>query len=104
MRLPLNCLIVALWLWGITHAKSWLTVRRSISFRGMIPHFGVVKEKDGYLTFIEYIPRQRKSALSSSVGQSFVLFDGMYKVRKFKQIGVGAGDTLKEAMRAVVIR
>lgn len=101
VRLPLNCLLVAAWLWGMSRGRSWMSIRRSVSFRGLIPHFGVVREHGPSITMIEYIPRRRKHSKDGD-GQCFCLFDGLFRVREFRQTGVGTGDTLREAMAAII--
>lgn len=79
-----------------------MAVRRSVSLGGMVPHFGVVREHGRRITLIEYIPRRRKSAPADKQGQSFLLFNGLFRVREFRQTGIGTGDTLREAMSAIV--
>lgn len=102
MRLPLNCLLVAAWLWGMSRARSWLAVKRSVSLWGLVPHFSVVRDHGRRLTVIEYIPRRRKHAFSDRMGQSFMLFDGLYRVREYRMVGMGTGDTLRDALSSVV--
>lgn len=96
MRPRLNCLLVALWLWVGSRGRAWLWLRRSESLRGLIPHLGIVRERGRELVVIDYIPRIRKSRLAGP-GASIALFDGLYRVRRYKLTSIGTGDTLREA-------
>lgn len=59
MRLS-NCLVVSLLLWGISRFRATLWLRRSLTYRGMIPHFGTA-HRVGFKTVlaIEGIPSKR---------------------------------------------
>lgn len=102
-HLLLNCLIVAAWLFVASHGRNSIWVKRSEGKRGRIPHMGVMRERGRELTVVDYIPRKRKSSMFDR-GQCFVLFDGLFRVRRYRLMGVGTGDTLSEAYRAVVAR
>lgn len=65
----------------------------------MVPHLGIARERDRELTVVDYIPRRRKSRLFDR-GDSALVFDGLYRVRRYRLAEVGTGDTLREAVAA----
>jgi hypothetical protein len=75
-------------------------MKRSEGKGGRIPHLGVMRERADELVVIDYIPRQRKSGLFDQ-GQFFLLFDGLVRVRVYEEVGIGIGDTVAEARRAL---
>lgn len=101
MRRLTNCLIVALSIWLKSGARHWIAVRRSVSFAGMVPHFSHVRERGRELVMVDYIPRKRKPRIISR-GDSLLLFDGLYRVRRYRLESVGTGDTLRDAVRSAV--
>lgn len=92
----LNCWIVAMWLWLLSHGRRYLWVIRSHSFRGLIPHFGVA-ERCGwrYLRAIEYIPPKSKLWTSKNV---LIAFDGSYRVWHFRVEAVRRFATKEQAL------
>lgn len=89
MRPLLNCWIVAIWLWAASHGRALLWMRRSLHFRGWIPHAGVAWH-GGFrrLYLIEYIPH-RSSSLAP-------LFAGRYRVWEFRAIRCRSFQTMRE--------
>lgn len=63
----------------------------------MVPHLGIARERDRELVVVDYIPRRRKSRLVGR-GDSFALFDGLYRVRRYRLEAIGSGDSLREAV------
>ena len=102
LKVKLNCLIFALMLWFHNHMRTTFHITRSRGLRGLIPHFGHSKEHNGYVFVEDYIPRKRKDSFVSD-GDSFVLFDGMYRVRIYELKVTTISDTLFGA-RAEAIR
>lgn len=68
----------------------------------MVPHFFHVREQGRTVIIEDYIPRCRKHGFTGP-GDSFVVFDGMYRVRIFEQVGIGTADTLFGAYRQALI-
>lgn len=99
MRIPLNCWLVAMWIWGASRMRSYAWTRRSLHFHGLVPHFGTAHHA-GFRrgAIIEYIPPKR--ALWS-VRNLLVLFDGSYRVWEFRAVRVRRFRSLKEAMEVV---
>lgn len=85
MRLPLNCLIVALWLWlaglgGKRRRYGWF--RPSYCFRGLVPHSGIAEGVAWrQMTVVEYIPVK---AELGTLRNLLVLFHGRYRVWHFR--------------------
>ena len=106
MRLKLNCFLIAVYLWFRGRLKGGFGVKRSVGLKGLIPHFFHVKEHGvKELVIVDYIPRTRKSRFTEvGQGDSFVLFEGLYRVRVYKQIGISTSDTLLGAYRGLVYR
>ena len=98
LRRVSNCLIVAASAWMQGRAKHWIAARRSHGLGGKMLHFAHIRERDGVLTMVDFIPRRR--GLSLTKGQSFVIFDGLYRVQRFRLEELGTGDTLSEAARS----
>lgn len=65
-------------LWFLGHCRQYVWVRRSHSFFGLIPHFGIA-ERAGwrYIKIIEYVPPKRDLWTSRNV---LVCFEGHYRV------------------------
>ena len=99
LRRVSNCLIVAASAWMQGRAKHWIAARRSHGLGGKMLHFAHIRERDGVLTMVYFIPRRRKVSFLDE-GQSFVIFDGLYRVQRFRLEELGTGDTLSEAARS----
>lgn len=99
MRLPLNCWLVAMWVWGASRMRAYVWTRRSLHFGGRVLHFGTAHH-GGFrrVVVIEYVPP--KSRLWT-LGNMLVLFDGSYRVWEFRAVRVRRFRTLAEA-RAVI--
>lgn len=100
MRPRLNCLLVAAWLWIRSRGRSAIWMRRSEGKRGRIPHLGIFRERGRELIVVDYIPRRRKSSLADA-GQSPLVFDGLYRVRRYTLTAVGTADTLRAAAESL---
>lgn len=95
----LNCVLVALWLWWRSRMRTGVGVKRSEGLRGLVPHmFHLQWRGDTRLIVVDYIPCRRKHAFTER-GDSFVIFDGMYRVRIYRQEVVATSDTLFSAYR-----
>lgn len=99
MRVPLNCLIVAGWLWlaslgGKSRRYAW--TRRSYKFKGAVPHAGVA-EAFAWKTMsvIEYIPNKQEFP---SWRNFMVLFFGRYRVWRMRVVAVRRFKTRGEAL------
>ena len=103
LHLKLNCLIFAVGLWINNRMKSSLFVTRSVGLKGLIPHFGHITYRDKLLIIEDYIPRKRKNSLVDK-GDSFVLFDGMYRARVYELRAVSTSDTLFSARKEVLVK
>lgn len=88
---------MALWLSG--RCRDIAGVRRSHGLGGAIPHFVLVRDRGHTLTLVEYLPLRRKQSLFSR-GDFALLFDGRYRVRRFRLVAEGVGESLLEAARA----
>lgn len=75
----LNCLIVALWLWLASWGRAYLWVRRSLHFKGLIPHAGTAHVMDDKVVVIDYVPPEEALWTRRNM---VVLFDGTYRVRE----------------------
>ncbi|MBP6070698.1 MAG: hypothetical protein KA507_02935 [Candidatus Accumulibacter sp.] len=95
-RAMLNCWLVAMWLWIQFRGHGWAGVRRSHSFKGLIPHFGYA-ERTGFRRYrsIEYIPP--KSRLWTSEDMALI-FSGRYVVVHYKAIAVHTWVTKEQAL------
>ena len=89
MRPLLNCWIVAIWLWVASRGRALLWMRRSLHFRGLIPHAGTVHHAGFRRLFMtEYIP-------SKSVAEFAPLFQGRYRVWEFRAVRVRRFQTMQ---------
>lgn len=97
MRPLLNCWIVAIWLWAASRGRALIWMRRSLHFRGVIPHAGTCHHAGRRrMRMVEYIPC--KAALWSR--RNFVfLFDGTYRVWEFRAVRVRRFSSMR-AVRA----
>ena len=103
LHLKLNCLIFAVVLWINNRMKSSLFVTRSVGLKGLIPHFGHITYRDKLLIIEDYIPRQRKTGIVDK-GDSFILFDGMYRARVYELKAVSTSDTLFAVRKEVLFK
>lgn len=84
MRPLLNCWIVAIWLWVASRGRALIWMRRSLHFRGLIPHSGTIQHAGWrrlYLT--EYIPFKAKLWTRDNL---VLLFAGRYRVWEFRAV------------------
>lgn len=98
-RIPLNCLIVAGWLWLASFGgkgRRYIWKRRSYKFKGVVPHSGVA-EAFGWktLSIIEYIPNKHEFP---SYRNFLILFYGRYRVWKMRAVEVRSFKTRSEAL------
>lgn len=95
-RVMLNCWLVAMWLWLLSHGKTYIWIRRSHSFLGLIPHFGH-SERMGLRAFrsIEYLPPKGRLWSRADKG---VLFCGHYVVTHYKVLAVRRWATKEQAL------
>jgi hypothetical protein len=96
----LNCWLYTGWL--IFRLKGRLTffVKR-VGPGGAIPHAGVIQQKGQNLTFIEYKAVTRKRFFFDRSGSNVLWFKGKVRVRRYRLVGEGWGDTLEEAQAAM---
>lgn len=83
-------------MWIAHKLKSYVFITRSIGLNGMIPHFGHCIEKNGFLFVEDYIPKVRKDNITDK-GDSFLVFDGNYRVRVFELKSIVVSDSLYAA-------
>lgn len=93
----LNCLIVALRLWLASRGRSIFGVRRSEGLGGLVPHALVIRERGAWLTVVDYVPRKRKASFFGR-GDFVLLFNGKYRVRRYRLVGKGYGNCAKAAI------
>jgi len=103
IRFHMNCLIFAGWLWIYNRMKSSLFITRSVGLKGLIPHFGHMKFKDKLLILDDYIPRKRKTNLMDK-GDSFLVFDGMYRTRIYKLVSLSTSDSLYTSRKEAILK
>jgi len=91
-----NCWLVAMWLWFMSHCRSYAWITRSHSFRGLIPHFGTA-ERAGwrYLRIIEYVPPKHDLWTPKNW---LLLFDGTYRVWHVRVVSVRRWATKEQAL------
>ena len=99
MRLPLNCLIVAAWLWlaGFkSKGRRYVWKRRSYRFKGAVPHAGIAEAFSWKtISVIEYIPNKHEFP---SWRNFLILFVGRYRVWKLRPVSVRRFKTRREAL------
>ena len=89
-----NCFVAALWFWFASSCRAYLWTRRSLHFRGLIPHFGVAVPEGGRgLRVVEYIPQ--KGSLWS-LRNIVVAFDGEFRVWELRAVRCRRFKTLAE--------
>ena len=103
LHLKLNCLIFAVGLWINNRMKSSLFVTRSVGLKGLIPHFGHITYRDKLLIIEDYIPRKRKNSLVDK-GDSFLVFDGVYRTRVYELKAMSVADSLFSARKEVLFK
>ena len=103
MKKRLNCLLFAFFLWINNRLRTGIGIKRSVGLKGLIPHFFHIKEKDKLLIVEDYIPRKRKNRITDN-GESFVLFDGLYRVRIYRLEATSTNDTLFGARREALLK
>lgn len=80
-----NCILVALRLWLAVRARAYLWIRRSLHFKGLVPHLGVAFPVRRGLVVVEYIPP--KSRLWTR--DNFLLaFKGVFRVWRYELVEV----------------
>lgn len=95
-RARLNCLIVAMWLWLLSSGRTYIWLRRSHAFYGLIPHFGHA-ERMGLRKFraIEYRPPKGRRWSKDD----FVLaFNGHYVVVHYRVLAIRRWATKEQAL------
>lgn len=97
-RNRLNCWLVAMRLWFGSRGRSIFGVRRSEGLGGLVPHALVIRERGALLTVIDYVPRKRKRSFIGR-GDFVLLFNGKYRVRRYRLVGKGYGDCARSAIR-----
>ena len=100
-KIWLNCVFVAFLLWFKGRMRGGLGVRRSIGLKGLIPHFFHIKERGREIIVVDYIPRRRKTKVMDA-GDSFLLFDGVYRAKVYYLVSTSTSDTLWGAYRGIV--
>jgi hypothetical protein len=97
----LNCWFYTFW--QIFKMKGRLTffVKR-VGPGGFIPHAGLIQKKGPNLTVIEYKAVTRKRFFFDRSGSNILWFKGRVRVRKYRLVGEGWGDTFEEAEQAAV--
>lgn len=95
----LNCWVVAMYLWGSTRAKDWVGTRRSLWFRGLIPHFASFRIRAKHLTMVEYVPNRQKGEPRGD-GDWLIVFPGVYRVTVYYRVVEVTSHDYEEAVRA----
>ena len=92
----LNCWLAAMLLWIQHRGRNWTGVRRSHSFRGLIPHFGYA-ERTGFrrCRSIEYRPPKGRLWSKDDIG---VVFAGEYVVLHYQLVQVDRCETRDQAL------
>lgn len=92
-------MVVAASLWLRARGRGWLCMRRSVSLKGLVPHFGFVEDRGRHIVCIEYVPRKRKGSTAPGADTA-LLFRGRYRVRRFVEVSRTEADSLQEAVHA----
>lgn len=103
IKIKFNCLIFAVGLWFNNRMKSSLFVNRSVGLKGLIPHFGHMKFKNKLLIIEDYIPRKRKTNFMDK-GDSFLVFDGVYRTRVYELKAMSVADSLFSARKETLLK
>lgn len=95
MRPMLNCLIVALWLWLRSWGKAYIWTRRSLHFKGTVPHAGTAHRMRGKrgIAVVEYVPPKNDLWTRRNM---LVVFDGTYRVWEMRPVSVKRFKTMRE--------
>lgn len=85
-----------MWIWATSRMRAYVWTRRSLHFRGLLPHFGTA-HRGGFRrgVVIEYIPPHRALGTRRNM---IVLFNGQYRVWEMRAVRVRRCTTLAEAM------
>lgn len=94
---PLNCVVVALWVWAISRFRAALWTRRSTSFLGLVPHMGTA-HRVGFRDFVtlEYTPVKSELGTWRNL---LIFFRGRYRVNRWRCIEGKQFHTLAEAQQ-----
>ena len=96
LRRLTNCWLVAMWIWGMSWFKSYAFIRRSLSLKGLVPHFGNAHHAGWkYLRVVEYVPPKRDLWTRRNV---LLLFEGHYRVWHLRVKRVRRWETREAAM------
>lgn len=74
-----------MWLWAASRGKDWVAVRRSLWFKGAIPHFAVFRARGMFALKIEYVPR-RLFGEPKTTEDAAILFNGHYKATLYRRV------------------
>lgn len=97
MRPLLNCWIVAAWLWLLSRGRALMWMRRSLHFKGWIPHSGTIHHAGWRrMRMVEYIPRHSRLWSRDNM---LILFRGRYRVWELRVVRVRSFRTA-DALRA----
>lgn len=111
----LNCALVAVALWYRARFRSGIAIKRSEGLHGLIPHFIHLRERKRrrlnpaerrgiYATDLiieDYIPVRRKDGILDQ-GDSFLVFDGLFRTRVYRLVAVSTAGTLIGARRGAL--
>ncbi len=90
-----NCLFSAIRLWLKSRGRAWLAVRRSVAFRGLIPHYSCIVDGEKQLIVIQYVPPTRQGDAGKD---SYLLFDGYWQINRYRLEDEKRVKTLEEAL------
>lgn len=108
----LNCVVVALALWFRARFRTGIAVKRSDGLHGLIPHFMHMRERKrgraprggiyaADLLLEDFIPLRRKHGFLDD-GDSFVVFEGMFRTRIYRLVAVSTAGSLFGARRGAI--
>lgn len=83
-----------MFLWAASRARGYAWVRRSKSFRGLIPHFGYAEELNDHLIIVEYVPPEKQLWTLKNL---VIVFQGQYKATVMRRIAGASFPDLKTA-------
>lgn len=89
-----------MYLWVAARGKIWVAIRRSLWFKGTIPHFSIFRNKGMWCLHVEYIPNRRKGEPRTS-DDLLLLFPGVYRATLFKRVASVTSKDYEEAVRGV---
>lgn len=94
MRPLLNCWLVALRLWKQSRGRALIWMRRSLHFKGVIPHSGTMHHAGWrQVRMVEYIPYHAKVWSRDNL---VFLFRGRYRVWDLRVVGRKSFETREE--------